>query len=809
VGRIKKIRERILKFVISKNAYESMAHANKIVLFFTIPYLLAASVINMVVFPLLGDIGLKETLINSLILLLFAAVFWGVGKFAASEYVKYNAFNITAGAILIFIVVRYYAHIGPAVWTAAFTIIVISLLRNNWRMLASTGVAIVLSGLYIWTGHRQYTGGLQYDIIQVAAFVFMFAAGAGVLYINVAKYQKIRLFLNESEILRLISSDFISVSPENLKEKVDHMLELSSKYYNVDKAVVLLTSEDRRKLDYAYEWCADSKDSSLGSAGDFQIDSRPEWIDQMENRTVWIIPNVDEAADELLGIAELKAMHIKAMISAPIIVNDRVLGILFYMALNGSKKWEDEHRRLLVVLTNLLAEALNKVETEKEINHMAYYDTLTGLPNRYLFNNYLNLAISEAAAVGRRFAVIFIDLDSFKSVNDTTGHEGGDELLKQTALRLRECAGAAGIVARFGGDEFIVMLPRAGDRLSIVRMADIVMGAFKKPIVVNNQEFFITASAGIAVYPEDGGDSSTLKKNADLAMYAAKELGKNQAAFCTCQLKEDVQYKVQLTNMLYRALRNNEFVLHYQPQVDLSTNEIIGVEALIRWNNPEFGLIPPGVFIPLAEQTGLINPIGKWVAETACLQNMAWQEAGFKPFRMAVNLSVEQFHHPDLVETIKGALEKSGLAPRYLELEITESIAIKQTNDISTTLEKLKTLGVLISIDDFGTAYSSLSRIKQLPIDRIKMAMEFVHGISVSEKDEAIAKIIINLAANLGLKVIAEGVETEFQYEFLKSRVCNEVQGFYFYKPMPAADVEALLLETAALKPDKPALAVI
>jgi EAL domain-containing protein (putative c-di-GMP-specific phosphodiesterase class I) len=323
------------------------------------------------------------------------------------------------------------------------------------------------------------------------------------------------------------------------------------------------------------------------------------------------------------------------------------------------------------------------------------------------------------------------------------------------------------------------------------------MGAFNRPMYVGEHEFFITASAGIAIYPDDGRDSNTLKKNADLAMYEAKELGKNQAAFCTAGLKEDVERRVQLSNLLYRALENRELVLYYQPLVDIATKKIIGVEALLRWDHPELGMISPGVFIPLAEQTGLINPIGRWVLETACRQNKAWQDAGLAPLRLAVNLSVEQFHDPNLVEIVGETLNDTGLEAQYLELEITESIAIRETGYICQILQKLKTLGVLIAIDDFGTKYSSLARIKQLPIDRIKMAMEFVHGISVSEKDEAIAKVIINLASNLGLKVIAEGVETESQFEFLKSRVCDEVQGYYFYRPMPAADLERLLRKIA------------
>jgi diguanylate cyclase (GGDEF)-like protein len=440
---------------------------------------------------------------------------------------------------------------------------------------------------------------------------------------------------------------------------------------------------------------------------------------------------------------------------------------------------------MLVMLTNILGDAFVKVESEKEINYMAFYDKLTGLPNRFMFNVRLEQAIVEADAGKSKLAVIFIDLDSFKSVNDTTGHEGGDDMLRQVGRSLGERLGDLGTVSRFGGDEFIIMIPHLNEWDDIQDIAQDIMQTFATPMQICDQEYFVTASAGVAIFPDDGTESNILKKNADMAMYNAKDLGKNQVAFCTQEMKEDVEKKVMMTNLLYRAQQRDEFLLYYQPLIEIETEEIIGVEALLRWDNPELGMVSPCEFIPLAEQTGLINPIGRWVLREACRQNKQWQEDGLTPVRVAVNLSVEQFHNPNLISYIKEALVETGLDPAWLELEITESVAIRETNYICKVLQDIKDLGVSISIDDFGTEYSSLSRIKQLPVDRIKMAMQFVHGIPASVKDEAIAKVIINLAGSLGLKVIAEGVETECQFEFLKNRVCDEVQGYYFYKPMP------------------------
>lgn len=297
--------------------------------------------------------------------------------------------------------------------------------------------------------------------------------------------------------------------------------------------------------------------------------------------------------------------------------------------------------------------------------------------------------------------------------------------------------------------------------------------------MVKDQELFITASLGIAIYPVDGDSTDELIKNADLAMYNSKQKGKNQYALCTSDMKEDVLKKMKLTNSLYRALERNELVLYYQPQVSVLTKEIVGLEALIRWNNPELGLIPPNIFIPLAEQSGLINPIGQWVLETACKQNKVWQNMGLPNLRMAVNLSVEQFRDQELVSIIERILNETGMKSKHLELEVTESIAIEGKEHIINVLHKLKALGATISIDDFGTEYSSLSRLKTLPVDRIKIDMQFVQGISEGNKDEAIAKTIIQLAKNLELNVIAEGVETEVQFEFFNKYMCDEIQGYF------------------------------
>lgn len=434
-----------------------------------------------------------------------------------------------------------------------------------------------------------------------------------------------------------------------------------------------------------------------------------------------------------------------------------------------------------------------RIAMEKKIRKLAFYDFLTGLPNRRMFHDRLERAILVAARNGKPLVVLFLDLDSFKIVNDTMGHAQGDELLKEVAKRLKDSLRKSDTVARIGGDEFFVIIRNIGDKHAVEAYLEKIISQFRLPFRFNNFELYITPSIGVVVYPTDGENVETLIKNADVAMYKAKERGGNTFEFCTPLLKNSVIESMKLVNYLYRALERNELELYYQPQISAKSGKIIGMEALIRWNHPEFGLLSPGSFIPITERTGLIVPIGEWVLRTACSQNKAWQDEGLAKVPVAVNLSVNQFQNIKIVEQITAILNETGLPPEYLELEITESIFVKEIDYVIETLRQLKSLGVSVAIDDFGTKYSSLVYLKQLPIDRIKIAMCFVHGIKISEKDEAIINAIIVLARTLGLRVIAEGVETGRQLEYLCGQMCDEIQGYYFYKPVPGSEMGEIL----------------
>lgn len=436
---------------------------------------------------------------------------------------------------------------------------------------------------------------------------------------------------------------------------------------------------------------------------------------------------------------------------------------------------------------------------ESQIERQANYDELTGLANRNLFMDRLKQAQAYAHRHESGLAVLFIDLDNFKHINDSLGHDSGDLLLTQVASRLSDSVNEGDTVTRQGGDEFVLILSEEGDAQTVSQN---ILKAMSTPFDINGRELRITCSIGIACYPKDGEDQQTLLKNADAAMYRAKELGRNNAQYYTAGMNIKAMERLELENGLYHALARNEFLLHYQPQVDLRTGEIVGMEALVRWQHPERGLVSPAIFIPVAEDSGLIVPLGEWVLRTACAQNKAWQLAGHKPISVAVNLSARQFRQPGLVEKVADILKETELDPTCLELELTESLVMQDVEKTIATLSRLKVMGVKLSIDDFGTGYSSLSYLKRFPIDTLKIDQSFVRDITTDPDDAAIARSIISMAHDMQLRVIAEGVETEAQKSFLSLRRCDEIQGYLFSKPVPAVEFEKLLRDGRSLPMD-------
>jgi diguanylate cyclase (GGDEF)-like protein/PAS domain S-box-containing protein len=437
---------------------------------------------------------------------------------------------------------------------------------------------------------------------------------------------------------------------------------------------------------------------------------------------------------------------------------------------------------------------------EERIQFLANHDALTALPNRAMFGEVLGIAIQNARRYHRNFAVLFIDLDRFKNINDTLGHEAGDKLLQEMGKRLVQAVRTSDIVARLGGDEFVVLVQEVAEAKHVSAVARKLLSALGHPLSIHGQECRVTASIGICMYPSEAQDELALMKNADIAMYRAKEDGKNTYKFYTEEMNVHSFERLALETSLRRGLERGEFLLHYQAKLDLRTRVITGVEALVRWQHPDLGMVPPAQFIPLAEETGLIVPIGKWVLHTACAQSVAWQRQGLPPVRMAVNLSARQFADEDLLEDIAAALESTGLRADLLEVELTESMVIQNTERAGRVLGQMKTMGVRLAIDDFGVGYSSLTHLKRFPIDTLKVDRSFIRDLPEDPEDKAITEAIIAMGKSLNLTVVAEGVETREQESFLQDHACDEMQGFLFSKPI-AGDAFAELLRGSVASP--------
>ncbi|HVK56472.1 MAG TPA: EAL domain-containing protein, partial [Burkholderiales bacterium] len=484
---------------------------------------------------------------------------------------------------------------------------------------------------------------------------------------------------------------------------------------------------------------------------------------------------------------------------APVFEMQGIFGTIGVFTATPHRFTEDEIGFVQSV-ANILAPAIERNRAEQRLSYLAQFDTLTGLPNRHMLYDRLVQMLSVSRSTGGLIGCMFVDLDRFKDVNDTLGHSMGDLLLIQVSARLKQCLRNNDIVGRLGGDEFAVVLPNLVRAEDADAIAQKVIAELMAPFDVEGHRVHIAASVGIAIHPSDGDDADMLLKNADTAMYCVKAGGRNGYQFYALEMNERALQRIQMENQLRNALENQEFVLHYQPKAELAGGAICGFEALLRWRHPELGLMAPAEFIPLLESTGLIAPVGEWVLRTACEQIESWRRQGITPQPISVNVSARQFQQKDFADVVARLLDETATDPAYIQLELTESLLMRDVDEVVRTLSTLKAMGVRISVDDFGTGHSSLAYLKRFPLDHLKIDQAFIRDSTTDPEDAEIALAIISLAHSLGLKVIAEGVENMAQLGFLQSHGCDEIQGFYFAKPLGAEECTRMLLEGRQLQ---------
>jgi diguanylate cyclase (GGDEF)-like protein len=506
---------------------------------------------------------------------------------------------------------------------------------------------------------------------------------------------------------------------------------------------------------------------------------------------------LDLSLPDSIGLETLHHMHSHAP-SIPIIVltglddDDLALTAMRHGAQDYLLKGQFD----INLLSRVIRYTIERKRAETEIKKLAYYDTLTGLPNRVLFTDRLRQAIILADRDQRGVALMFLDLDHFKKINDSLGHAYGDRLLKITADRIQSCLRSSDTVARLGGDEFVVVLPLVSGAEDVPKVANKILDVLKQPVHFDDHDIYTSVSIGIALFPTDAESLDDLLKNADIAMYQAKERGRNNFQFFSRDMNELALSRQRIESGMRQALARQEFYLEYQPQFDIGLRTIVGVEALVRWKHPQNGRIAPTDFISIAEETGLIIPLGEWILRTACCQARKWHDIGYNWLRVAVNISARQFKQSNFVTLVSDILTETGMNPNYLELELTESTIMERADQNILALQELKNLGIKLAIDDFGTGYSSLSYLKHFPIDRLKIDRSFVRDINTDSDDAAIAEAIIVMAHSLKLNVVAEGVEQEAQLDFLHSKQCDELQGFLMSHPLSVHDVTEFLAAT-------------
>jgi diguanylate cyclase (GGDEF)-like protein len=674
--------------------------------------------------------------------------------------------------------------------------------RRKWMTI------IYLMGLFI-------VGYLSFDIILIVNYQFPIELVTGCVFLAGAIFVFIIMNVSQGTIATLQKTE------DELFERARHAQlgaevgEAFVKHGDLGSQLQLCTNSIVKNLDAAFAriWVLDEEDENIlklmASSGRYTRLDGDHSIKKIGELKIGIIAKEKKPyltntviGDPMVTDQEWAVREkIIAFAGHPFVLSDKLVGV---MAMFSKKPLQEAALKALASISDEVALGIERKKSEDKIHFLAYYDHLTGLPNRYFFKELLKRSIEYASRYKHSYAIALIDLDDFNRINDTLGHDVGDEMLKVVSSRLLKTLRGSDYVARIydeqepiarmGGDEFIVLLQQLNNFVNAGTIARRILKELSQSYELGGHEIFISASIGIAVYPDDGKDVEDLIKNADTALHHAKKKGKNNFQFFSKSMNEAALEVLTLETKLRRAIERQEFLLYYQPKVDITTRKIIGMEALIRWKTPEGGLIPPAKFIPLAEGNGLIIPIGKFVLQNACLQNKMWQEACPEKLSVAINVSGLQFGQKYFVQDVLTALEDANLDPQYLDLEITETTIMIDPERAVRSLNELKAAGVHVSLDDFGTGYSSLSYLRRLPLDAIKIDISFIRNVVKNPNDAAIVKAIIAMANNLRLKVIAEGVEDEHQLEFLREHQCDIIQGYLFSPPVPAEEFFDLLI---------------
>lgn len=765
--------------------------------------LFAASIMNIIIMYFMHEgSDLVQTLLFSGFLVLMGLLFEAVRKMERSAKLKDFLYAAALFMMIPTITLNFIDFAGITVWALAFVFLIISIAMISRIVQIAVAVSIILTQLAVFILRpmlvlprieaRDHVGRL--GISAMAIWIAFFVMG-----IFKSKLTENAFQISFQKLVADISQVYVSANSNTFDDVTNDSLRMTGEFLKPDSIGICLLNNEKDTIVCSYTW-ADHEIKAAEKYTEIMVSEFPYIMCSLaEGRMLEIYDADDLAPDKHSEIERFAGEDVRSLLIMPIENDNNVYGYLVLKTFSEKKKWTTMVKSNLKIVTNIIAETIERIRQEKQINYMAYYDSLTGLPNRTLFKDRLTQAVLMAKRYNGMFAVIFIDLDSFKYVNDTIGHEGGDDLILKVSQKLSESLRKSDSVSRFGGDEFLLMFNNISNTDNVCRIADKIINIFKQPFTVRDQEIYISVSAGVAVYPYDGEDADTLIRNADIAMYQAKAKGKGQYCLCTEDMKEEVRLKHELSNKLYRAIENNELFLHYQPMVSAKTGRIVSFEALVRWNQPEHGIIYPGVFIPLAEQNGLIGNVGEWVLKTACSQLKKWIDMGHEDLRIAVNVSVLQLRNSKFVSTVKSILEETGLGSGRLDIEITESTTVKESESIFRVLAELRDFGVGISIDDFGTEYSSLSRLNHMPADKIKIDMAFIKNLFKSDKDRAIVNGMIHLSHTLGMRTVGEGVEHESQFEFLRYNGCDEIQGYFIRGPVPAEEIPRLLSGTAEI----------